>query len=366
MIYDHLLRPLLFRVWSDPEDAHEFVINRLARAGSSPLLLKALRSAGCVDDPALRCTFLGLDFPNPVGLAGGFDKNAVAVAGLEALGFGHIEVGTVTARPQPGNDRPRVFRLPQHEALINRFGFNNQGAEGVAARLAAAPPRRIPLGISLGKSKVTPLEEAVDDYLFSLRTLYPHGDYFAVNVSSPNTPNLRKLQGAEELETLVAALVAERDRLAAAPGGPGTRKPILVKVAPDLEWEALDEALEVCSRQGIDGLVATNTTISRDPLGPNPPAPAAETGGLSGRPLHRRSLEVVRHIRGRLPRMPLIGVGGILSPEDAWAMLRAGADMVQVYTGFIYRGPLFARELNRGLLRIMQREGIRHIRDLRG
>lgn len=354
MIYEHLLRPILFRLWSDPEDAHEFAMKALVHAGRHSGALRAVSSMTRVDHPALVRQLWGLTFPNPVGLAGGFDKNAVAVPAFEALGFGFLEIGTVTARPQPGNERPRVFRLPEQQALINRFGFNNQGAEAVAERLASAPPRRVPLGISLGKSKVTPLEEAVEDYLFSLRALYPHGDYFAVNVSSPNTPGLRKLQGTAELDQLLLALVAEAEALESrspAEGSHRRRKPILVKVAPDLEWEALEELLSVCVAREVDGIIATNTTVARDVLGENPPAAARETGGLSGRPLRKRSVEVVRFIRERLPRMPIIGVGGIMTPEDAWAMLEAGADLIQVYTGVIYQGPLFARQLNRGLLR---------------
>lgn len=355
MIYERLLRPALFRLWSDPEDAHEYVMGWLEWLSRHPLLLSALSGMARVADPGLRRSIWGIEFPNPVGLAGGFDKNALAVPAFEALGFGFLEVGTVTARPQPGNDRPRVFRLPRHEALINRFGFNNQGAQAVAERLARLPRRNVPLGISLGKSKVTPLEEAVEDYLFSLRALYSHGDYFAINVSSPNTPGLRKLQGAAELNELLLALTREAEALErAAAGGPPpgrSRKPILVKVAPDLEWEALDELLAVCVERGVDGLIATNTTISRDPLGSPLPPQASETGGLSGRPLHARALEVVRHIRRGLPAMPIIGVGGIMTPDNARAMLDAGADLLQIYTGLIYHGPFLPRRLNRALLR---------------
>lgn len=347
MIYKKLLRPLVFRAWPEPEDAHESVMALLQTAQRFPVVLHALRALTTVSSPSLPRQLWGLHFPNPVGLAGGFDKDARAIAAFEALGFGFIEIGTVTARAQPGNERPRVFRLPEHQALINRFGFNNEGAEAIARRLAAQPPRRVPLGVSLGKSKITPLEEAVDDYLFSLRTLYPHGDYFAVNVSSPNTPGLRQLQGAAELDTLLEALVREADLLAK----PGSRrKPLVVKVSPDLEAEALEQLLEVCVRRQVDGLIATNTTIGRDTLGLPAPPTADQAGGLSGRPLRQRALEVVRHIRRQLPHMPLIGVGGIMCADDAAAMLDAGADLIQVYTGLIYEGPFIARHLNRGLL----------------
>lgn len=351
MIYNPLLRSLIFRLWKDPEDAHESVMERLEAVQSRPAVLSALAMLGQAKDARLRRELMGLSFPNPVGLAGGFDKNARAVRGFEALGFGFIEIGTVTWHPQPGNPRPRVFRYPDDSAIINRFGFNNDGARQVAARLAQdTRPRTAPLGISLGKSKITPLDEAVDDYLSSLRELYPHGDYFAVNVSSPNTPGLRQLQDKGALDELLAALdeegrVLNRKFNAGAPAD--SRKPILVKMAPDLEPQALDELLDVCARRNVDGLIATNTTLSRDGLN----AHSQEAGGLSGKPLFPRSLAIVRHIRAQLPAIPIIGVGGIFTPDDALAMLEAGANLLQVYTGVIYEGPFIARKINRGLLR---------------
>lgn len=408
MIYEKLLRPILFSTWADPEDAHAFAMKSLERMSRSRLLSGAAAALCTVKNPALERDLMGLHFRNPVGLAGGFDKNAHAIRGFEALGFGFIEIGTVTWHPQPGNPRPRVFRYPAEQAIINRFGFNNDGAEAIAARLAAdTAPRKAVLGISLGKSKITPLDNAVDDYLKSLRVLYAHGDYFAINVSSPNTPGLRQLQDKSALDELLAALSDEAEVLQrkvawallpansdsstnvakASPTKPGVanaalsatptvskpddggqkcpphepqtinnstghltklRKPLLVKIAPDLEPQALDELLEVCTRRGVDGLIATNTTLSRDGLNTT----TEQTGGLSGKPLFPRSLAILRHIRQQLPGTPLIGVGGIMAPNDAQQMLEAGADLIQIYTGFIYKGPLFARKINRELIQV--------------
>jgi dihydroorotate dehydrogenase len=270
------------------------------------------------------------------------DKNGVALPGWAALGFGHVEVGTVTRHPQPGNPRPRVYRLPASGALINRMGFNNRGADALAARLRALGPLPVPLGISIGKSKVTPVEEAVDDYRASLRALYPFGDYFAVNVSSPNTPGLRGLQDRAQLADLLAGLRAEADSLG------GQRKPLLVKIAPDLTDHAVAEVLEVCSSHGVAGLIATNTTLSRDGLDPSDAVTGAEPGGLSGRPLAERARAVVafaHHETGGA--LPIVGVGGITGPDDAARMLDAGASLVQLYTGFIYAGPWLVRSISR-------------------
>lgn len=353
MIYNHLLRPAMFALWPDAEEAHEAVMKRLRAAGEKRWLSGLVSSATRVKSPHLQRELFGVRFPNPIGLAGGFDKNAVAIHGFEMLGFGFLEIGTVTWHPQPGNDRPRVFRYPKDAAIINRFGFNNEGARAMAARLAAdTRPRTVPLGISLGKSKITPIEEAVTDYLASFRELYTHGDYFAVNVSSPNTPGLRQLQDKSALDDLLASLDEEGrvlERKLADADHPQTRarKPILVKIAPDLEPQALDELLDVCTRRHVDGLIATNTTLSRDGLNTT----SQETGGMSGRPLFPRSIAIVRHIRRQLPDIPLIGVGGIMTPQNACDMLDAGADLLQIYTGLIYNGPLFPARLNRAIVR---------------
>jgi dihydroorotate dehydrogenase len=343
MLYP-LLRPILFRLARDPEAIHERTLRALAALGAAPQLLALVQLACAFRHPSLRRELWGLRFANPLGLAAGFDKNAVALPAWRALGFGFVEVGTVTRLAQPGNPRPRLFRLSADRALINRLGFNNQGAEAVAARLARSGPRTYPLGISLGKSKLAPLEAAADDYCASLRALYQYGDYFAINVSSPNTPGLRALQGRAELDALLGALQAECAALA----GGGPPKPLLVKVAPDLSDGALDELLAVCSQREVAGLIATNTTIARPALR----ASGGEAGGLSGAPLRPRALEVVRFIaRQTGGALPIIGVGGIFGPDDARRLLDAGASLLQAYTGFVYQGPGFAKGVCRGLAR---------------
>jgi dihydroorotate dehydrogenase len=328
-VFERVVRPALFRIGGgDAEAAHEWMLRRLAALSDRPAALAALRARYVV--PAPRTVF-GVDFPNPVGLAAGMDKDAVALPAWPALGFGFVEVGTVTAEPQSGNPRPRLFRLTASEAVINRMGFNNAGAEALADRLAALPrPLGAPLGISLGKSKATPLDWAAEDYLTSYRLLRDHGDYFAVNVSSPNTPGLRELQDRGHLDALLAALVGD--------------KPILVKIAPDLTEPAIAEALDVCLARGAAGVIATNTTIRRDGLAAADRARGAETGGLSGRPLAARARAVVAFIhRETAGRLPIIGVGGITGTDEAARMVDAGASLVQLYTGFIYHGPALVR-----------------------
>ncbi|WP_228255112.1 quinone-dependent dihydroorotate dehydrogenase [Ornithinimicrobium avium] len=279
---------------------------------------------------------LGLRFPHRIGLAAGMDKDGRGVATWGALGFGHVELGTVTASPQPGNPRPRLFRLPESRAVINRMGFNNLGVHALADRLRTAREQdlvRIPVGVSIGKSKVTPVEEAVDDYLESVAALEGLADYLAVNVSSPNTPGLRSLQDAGPLTALLTAVVR-------AAGG----TPVLVKLAPDLTDGALDEALEVATAAGVSGVIATNTTLSRDGVAPRERTRAeAEAGGLSGAPLTLRAREVVAHVAART-ELPVVGVGGIMSGADARAMLDAGASLVQLYSGLVYAGPTLVAE----------------------
>jgi dihydroorotate dehydrogenase len=336
-----LIRRVLFRFGGgDAEVAHHRTTAILAKAGPA---LAPLRRYFHVDAPT---TVFGVRFPNPVGLAAGMDKDATALAAWPSLGFGFVEVGTVTAIPQPGNPRPRLFRLVDSEAVINRMGFNNAGADALAKRLAAGRRLAVPLGISLGKSKVVPVEEAVEDYRASLRALYPYGDYFAINVSSPNTPGLRGLQDRKALSELLAELtlecaaLAERDRT--------EPRPLLVKIAPDLTDDAIGEVLEVCEEHGISGLIATNTTLSRDGLAPKDQHLAGEAGGLSGRPLTERAREVVAFVHKQTSgRLPIIGVGGILDVDDAARMFDAGASLVQIYTGFIYRGPGLVRRISR-------------------
>jgi dihydroorotate dehydrogenase len=339
VFYSRLVRPVLFRVGAgDAEAAHEFTLHALARTGAA---LAPLRRWFAV--PAPRTVF-GVRFPNPVGLAAGMDKNGIALPGWAALGFGHVEVGTVTWHPQPGNPRPRLYRLPASGALINRMGFNNAGSQALADRLRARGPLPVPLGISIGKSKVTPVADAVTDYRSSLRVLYPYGDYFAVNVSSPNTPGLRGLQDKALLDDLLAGLSAEAAEL----GGPA--KPILVKIAPDLTDHAIGELLGVCADRGVAGLIATNTTLARDDIAPGDAATGQQTGGLSGRPLAARARAVVEFVhRETAGALPVIGVGGIGCVDDALRMLDAGASLVQLYTGFIYGGPGLVRSIGRAV-----------------
>jgi dihydroorotate dehydrogenase len=283
-------------------------------------------------------TVFGVRFPGAVGLAAGMDKDGLAVPAWGALGFGFVEVGTVTARAQPGNPRPRLFRLRGSEALVNRMGFNNSGAQTLAGRLAAYRPLPLPVGVSLGKSADVPLEAAVEDYLTSLRLVQPYADYVAVNVSSPNTAGLRSLQHRDQLSRLLGALRVEAAR------------PLLVKIAPDLSERETCEVLEVCTEHRIDGLIATNTTVSRAGVAAADAALAAEAGGLSGRPLGARAREVVRFVaRETGGRLPVIGVGGIGSPEEALRMFDAGASLVQLYTGLVYHGPGLVRRINRML-----------------
>jgi dihydroorotate dehydrogenase len=324
---------LLFRIGhGDPETAHEWTLRRLAALSRRPLALAALRRVYAVSAPR---TVFGIRFPNPVGLAAGMDKDGRALAAWPALGFGFVEVGTVTRHPQPGNPKPRLFRAVASGAIVNRMGFNNAGADALARRLADQGRPPVPLGISLGKSKVTPLDEAVEDYLYSLRTLRPYADYVAVNVSSPNTPGLRALQDREALDELLGALRAEA----------GTT-PVLVKVAPDLTDHALGELVEVCTARGVAGLIATNTTLSRDGLAEADAALATEAGGLSGRPLTERAREVVTFIAKRT-ELPVVGVGGVLVPEDALRLFDAGASLVQLYTGLVYAGPRLVKAISR-------------------
>ncbi len=343
--YERVVRPVLFR--NDPEHAHEAAVKWLTRLSrvrpACALLEKAMQLSATHHRPVHA---FGLTFPNAVGLGAGFDKHATAWPAAAALGFGHVEIGTITAQAQPGNERPRVFRYPAEEAVINRMGFNNAGAEAIGRSLAGQPKpghRRIPVGINLGKSKVTPIDEATQDYLTSFGLLADYADYVVLNVSSPNTPNLRQLQDESKLRELLAAVTtANRARPAA-----GKRAvPVLLKIAPDLTWPQIDAVLGVIADHGLDGIIATNTTLAR----PGSFAAVNQAGGLSGAPLRRRSTEIVNYIaRTTAARLPIIGVGGITDVASAAEKLDAGATLVQVYTGMIYRGPFFPAELARGL-----------------
>jgi dihydroorotate dehydrogenase len=337
-----LFRPFLFRL--DPEWAHALTLRLVALAGDLAPARAILRRSFCLPDPRLRIRALGLEFPNPVGLAAGYDKDGRGIRGLACLGFGHLELGTVTPLPQPGNPRPRIFRLPEDAALINRMGFPNAGAEGLLRRLRRIRHPGVVIGVNLGKGVSTPLEQAGEDYLGLLRSFYNHCDYLAVNVSSPNTVGLRRLQAREHLESLLRSLAAERRVLSQATG---RQVPLLVKLAPDLTEDELAEAAGAILDVGLEGIIATNTTLARPELRSRH---RDETGGLSGQPLRRRSTEVIRHL-ARIcgDRVTIVGAGGISGPEDAREKLDAGATLVQIYTGLVYRGPGLVREILQGL-----------------
>jgi dihydroorotate dehydrogenase len=345
--YD-LVKPALFAL--PPETAHR-VTHRLLRSVQHTVVENVLRDRYAVDDDRLRTEAFGLEFDTPVGVAAGFDKNAELPAILTALGFSHVEVGGVTAERQPGNPRPRLFRLPEDGALVNRMGFNNEGADRVGARLDDANLPDAPVGINIGKSKSTPLDDAVDDYRYTYERVADAGDYFVVNVSSPNTPGLRELQNRESLERILGGLV---DAGAA---------PLLVKLSPDLAAPAIEEALAVVDDLNLAGVVATNTTVERPPGLRNPNR--AERGGLSGKPIEERATGTIRFIAERTD-VPVVGVGGITDAEGAYRKIRAGASVVQLYTGLVYEGPGLARDINRGLLDLLERDGFDSVEEAVG
>lgn len=336
------LRRLLFRL--DAERAHNLTLRLLALAGCLPPVRAALRRVFTVPDRALKVSAFGIDFDNPIGLAAGYDKQGIAMHGLACLGFGHLELGTVTPMPQAGNPRPRIFRLPEDAALINRMGFPNAGAADLLRRLRRSRPEGVVVGVNIGKGADTPLGRAREDYLVLLRAFYPVSDYLAVNVSSPNTIGLRRLQARAHLSALLEELLAARDELAAATA---RRVPLLVKLAPDLTTQELADAVGAIIEVGLDGVIASNTTVARDGL--HSPR-GRETGGLSGAPLRERATQSVREIH-RLSggSLPIIGVGGVDDPASAREKLEAGASLVQMYTGLVYRGPGLVREILKGL-----------------
>ncbi|MBN4006007.1 quinone-dependent dihydroorotate dehydrogenase [Nostoc sp. LPT] len=371
-IYQVAIRPLLFNLLkTDPEWLHQQTIRSfhwLSQTGTqqrASWLNRRLQKSLCLSDSRLKQNLFGLKFPNPVGLAAGFDKDGVAANIWSSLGFGFAELGTVTFHPQPGNPRPRLFRLPLDKAALNRMGFNNRGAAAMAARLAQEKQeltRSIPIGINLGKSKVTPLEAAAQDYLDSFRLLKDLGDYFVVNVSSPNTPGLRSLQDASMLSAILDLLQQENN----------AQKPIFVKIAPDLSWEAIADIITLAKTYHLAGIIATNTTIGRDGLktqviDQTGKSPQDEAGGISGEPLRDRSTEVIRFIWQQTQgQIPIIGVGGIFSGEDAWEKITAGASLIQVYTGWIYEGPLMVRRILADLLSKLEQSGLNSINEAVG
>lgn len=379
-IYKSGIRPILFSAFNaDPEWLHQQtlkVLNWLDYTRDYPpsrWVEHQLRQTYCLSDARLKQTLWRREFPNPLGLAAGFDKNGVAARMWGELGFGFAELGTVTFHSQPGNPRPRLFRLAQDKAALNRLGFNNHGAEALAKRLSHVSGQditdngqrttdKIPTGINLGKSKVTPLEDAATDYLESFRLLKDLGDYFVINVSSPNTPGLRSLQDAAQLGLILETLQQENT----------AQKPILVKIAPDLEWEAIADVLNLAQTHQLSGIIATNTTIRRDMLktqvikATGKPV-SEEAGGISGEPLRQRSTEVIRFIWQQTQgSLPIIGVGGIFTAEDAWEKITAGASLIQVYTGWVYEGPLMVRRILEGLLHKLEEQGLTSISEAVG
>jgi dihydroorotate dehydrogenase len=376
--YRHLVRPLLFK--QNPERAHNIALTALGLAAKTSFAGLAIESF--CSAPPLPVELFGLKFPNPVGLAAGMDKFATAIAIWEKLGFGFSELGGVTWQAQPGNPPPRVFRAVADEGIVNRMGFNNPGAPTFARKLAEWKKARRwpshPVGINLGKSKNTPLEKAAEDYANSFRVLCEFADFFVVNVSSPNTPNLRQLQDKAALDEIFAALqeVQKRDECCVTRDDPGSAsrithhasKPILVKVAPDLSFAALDEILELVAPRNIAGIVATNTTITRPQTNDATLQKVyAETGGLSGRPVRARSTEIIRHLfKQTRGTVPIIGVGGIFNAEDAWEKITAGAALVQIYTGMVYEGPGIARNIVAGLREKLEASGMKDLQQAVG
>lgn len=336
-MYKAFIRPLLFKF--DPEKVHYFTFDTLKALFKIPGLSSVVNHLFHIKDSCLEREVFGLKFKNPVGLAAGFDKNAKLYKELDALGFGFIEIGTVTPRPQPGNEKKRLFRLKEDEAIVNRMGFNNEGVEAAVKRLKTN--RNVLIGGNIGKNKSTPNEEAVNDYMFCFEVLFDHVDYFVVNVSSPNTPNLRELQDKEPLTHLLKTLQNKNNKKV-------KPKPILLKIAPDLTDSQLLDIIDIVKNTHIAGVIATNTTISREGL---QSGNKAEMGGMSGKPLRKRSTEVIKFLSEKSNNaFPIIGVGGIHTPEDAIEKLQAGASLVQLYTGFIYEGPGLIREINKRIL----------------
>lgn len=342
--YSSIFKPILFQ--ADPETAHDLGIKALRRGFASPFY---------GESESLPVELFGLRFANPLGIAAGFDKNGVVVDQLASLGFGFVEVGTVTLEPQSGNPKPRMFRLPEDRALINRLGFNNEGAAKVAERLRKID-RKCIVGVNIGKNKDVPNEEATENYVGAYRQIVDVADYVAINISSPNTPNLRELQRADHLDELLSAIQNENR----------VGKPLLVKIAPDLTESEIEAAVDIVLQHQISGIIATNTTISRDGLRSTRVAEIG-AGGLSGKPLTKRSNEVIAAIyRYSKGKVPIIGVGGVSTSEDAFQKIAAGASLVQAYTGFVYGGPTFARDVLKGLSRILSEKGFASVREAVG
>ncbi|MNJ35635.1 Dihydroorotate dehydrogenase [compost metagenome] len=360
VLYRNIGKHLFFQL--DPERAHHLMIGGLHKAANVPGFIPLMHGMyGVKEVPELAVDLFDIHFPTPVGLAAGLDKNAESVEAFSAIGFGFMEVGTVTPKAQPGNEQPRLFRLKPDEALINRMGFNNRGTDYMAQQLASLKSRRIPIAVNIGKNKVTPNEEAHLDYEQCISALYSYADFFVVNISSPNTPDLRNLQHGSELASLLEAVNIEMAKQAAQHGA---KKHVLVKIAPDVSKSELEYMVLTIMNSGVSGIIATNTTISRDGITHQH---AQETGGLSGKPLKQRSTEVISHVyRLTSGKLPIIGSGGIFTAEDAYEKIRAGASLVEIYTALIYEGPEVNREVHRGLLDLLRRDGFSHISEAVG
>ena len=362
MLYKSLIRPLLFR--KDPEESHEMILRLLAKAESFSGMLERFYR---IDDARLKVKIGPLTFANPVGLAGGFDKNAVAPRTLAGFGFGFMEIGAITAQAQPGNPKPRLYRLPEDDALINRLGFNNEGATAIAAKLdalrASGGLPKIPLGMNIGRTKIVETKDAVSDFLACFERLYFYGDFFTLNVSSPNTPNLRDLQEKNLLRELLSAVQEKNRELAGR--AKIEPKPVFVKIAPDMEFSQVDQIIEVVERAQLTGIVATNATAFMRETLKSPKG--QEPGGLSGRPITAKVTAFVSHVyKSTRGRLPIIGVGGIFTAEDAYEKIKAGASAVQIYTGWIYEGPGAVKRINLGLTRLLKQDGLSHISEAIG
>lgn len=361
MFYSSLLKPIFFKM--DPEKAHHLVVDGLATSSRIPGATALMHAMyGVPESPELRMELLGLKFPHPVGLAAGLDKNGIASDGFSSIGFGFAEVGTVTPKGQAGNELPRLFRLPSDEALINRMGFNNEGAEAMAASLSKRRIHRIPIAVNIGKNKATPNELAHEDYEACIKALYDFGDFFVVNISSPNTQGLRDLQHGDELRRLLGAVMDEVKAQAASKNS--KPKSVFVKIAPDMSDEQLQHTIATIMESQVSGIIATNTTLSRQGL---THAHSGETGGLSGKPLRDRSTEVIAAVYQQTGgRLPIIGSGGIFTAQDAYDKIRAGATLVEIYTALIYKGPGLLRELTNGLKECLRKDGYLNIAEAVG
>ncbi len=352
-VYQNVIKPVLFRL--DAEQVHHFVLSALQRAGQVPGLHRAVAHYAMPTEAALRQRIWGQRFVSPLGLAAGLDKNGEAITMFSALGFGFIEVGTVTPKPQPGNTLPRLFRLPSDQALINRMGFNNRGVAALAKQLQG--DHRVPIWTNIGKNKDTPNEQAVDDYRAAIRALYPQADGFVVNVSSPNTPHLRALQQADELNDLLRAVLHEAEMLRVESLRPAL--PVLVKLAPDLSDTDFAASVAAAQSAGVSGLIIANTTLSREGL--RSPE-RRQAGGLSGKPLAQRSTELVRRAYNQTGgKLPIVGVGGIFSAQDAYIKIKAGASLIELYTALIYQGPGLPSRINAELVKLLHADGLGHI-----